>query len=237
MWIPVNITPIVTRETWEKAQQQIKENKRLAKRNTQHDYLLKGILVCGHCGRKMVAYSRKSPRKKTPAKTHYYYSCVRNESNSYILNNSRCPSRRIPSDDLDSLIWTLLVEAVKDQKELVDYIIHDENLEIEIQYLSTYHKELSKKLTNISNWYRNNLLDSQTTEAGLIALNKEEKMVSDKINKLTEQQKISNQSVISPSDYLSTFTAEDKRQLLLRFPYQILAIRLQDEIHFWFQEV
>lgn len=237
LWIPIKIAPIVTREIWEKAQQQIKANKHLAKRNTKHNYLLKGILICGQCGRKLTAYSRKSPRKNMPAKNYFYYSCIRNESSSYILDGNICSSRRIPADELDHLIWSHIIDIVKDQKELVDYLSSSKNYEMEIQDLSAYYKELLKKQSKISSWYRYDLLDSQTTETELLAINKEIELVKSKIQSLVEKNKISNHSVTTPTDYLLSFTYEEKRQLLLKIPYQIFAVRNNDELSFWFQEV
>jgi site-specific DNA recombinase len=36
------------------AQEQLASNRARAARNTQHEYLLRGLLICGHCGRRLV---------------------------------------------------------------------------------------------------------------------------------------------------------------------------------------
>jgi site-specific DNA recombinase len=43
-WIPVRVPALIDPETWERAQ----------RHNTQHPYLLRSLLVCGRCGRRMV---------------------------------------------------------------------------------------------------------------------------------------------------------------------------------------
>jgi site-specific DNA recombinase len=54
-WIAVAVPAIVDAELWRMAQEQLARNRERARRhNTKHDYLLRGLLVCGHCGRRLV---------------------------------------------------------------------------------------------------------------------------------------------------------------------------------------
>jgi site-specific DNA recombinase len=54
-WIPVRVPALIDPETWERAQGQLARNRERAQRNnTQHRYLLRSLLVCGRCGRRMV---------------------------------------------------------------------------------------------------------------------------------------------------------------------------------------
>lgn len=54
-WIPVRVPALIDPETWERAQAQLVQNRERAQRNnTQHPYLLRSLLVCGRCGRRMV---------------------------------------------------------------------------------------------------------------------------------------------------------------------------------------
>src|SRR5215470_560084 len=54
-WIPVRVPAIIAPETWERAQGQLARNRERTQRtNTQHPYLLRSLLVCGRCGRRMV---------------------------------------------------------------------------------------------------------------------------------------------------------------------------------------
>ncbi len=47
-WIPIEVPAIIDQETWEQAREQLRRNKERAPRNNKkHDYLLKGLLVCG----------------------------------------------------------------------------------------------------------------------------------------------------------------------------------------------
>jgi site-specific DNA recombinase len=54
-WIPVRVPALIEPETWERAQAQLVQNRERAQRhNTHHRYLLRSLLVCGRCGRRLV---------------------------------------------------------------------------------------------------------------------------------------------------------------------------------------
>jgi site-specific DNA recombinase len=54
-WIPVRVPAVVDTDLWQIAQEQLAANRsRATRHNTKHHYLLRGLLVCGHCGRRLV---------------------------------------------------------------------------------------------------------------------------------------------------------------------------------------
>lgn len=54
-WIPVHVPAVVDADLWQMAQEQLAANRtRATRNNTKHHYLLRGLLVCGHCGRRLV---------------------------------------------------------------------------------------------------------------------------------------------------------------------------------------
>jgi site-specific DNA recombinase len=56
-WIPVRVLAIIDPETWELAQAQLARNKERATRhNTKHAYLLRSLLICGRCGRRLIGH-------------------------------------------------------------------------------------------------------------------------------------------------------------------------------------
>jgi len=50
-WISISVPPIISEQRWQMAQNRLKMNARYAQRNTRRPYLLRGLLVCGVCGR------------------------------------------------------------------------------------------------------------------------------------------------------------------------------------------
>ncbi len=74
-WIAVDVPVIIDAATWEAAQERRSANKRDAKRNRKHDYLLAGRLRCGSCGRMMVGSPNYSYYKGQRTGMQLYYRC------------------------------------------------------------------------------------------------------------------------------------------------------------------
>ena len=54
-WIPVPVPAIIDADLWHLAQEQLARNRERATRNnTRHRYLLRALLICGRCGRRMI---------------------------------------------------------------------------------------------------------------------------------------------------------------------------------------
>jgi site-specific DNA recombinase len=54
-WIPVPVPALVDAELWQMAQEQLTRNRDRAKRNNaKHHYLLRSLLICGRCGRRLI---------------------------------------------------------------------------------------------------------------------------------------------------------------------------------------
>ena len=93
-WIPVRVPVIVEPEVWEMAQTQLAHNREHAIRhNTQHRYLLRGVLVCGQCGRRLIGmWGRVSGR----------YIC----SARYPRHTPwTCNGRSLSADKADRAVW------------------------------------------------------------------------------------------------------------------------------------
>lgn len=238
LWIPVTIPAIVTREMWEAAQLQMQKNKKLATRNNKHNYLLRGLLYCALCGRSMTAYARPCKRKTGEDKVYYYYSCISKESNSYVVNGTSCLCRRIPVEDLETRFWECLVKIATSKGRLEDYLRTKATTghSNEITSLNKIQLELKKKQTNMLHWYHEGLIDSETAEKELHKLEAELTTIQLSLSELTVAQKKINQLVLSPADLLHAKTFQEKRNVLLKLPYRIFAVRLGECYEFFLEK-
>jgi len=67
-WIPFSVPQIISPQTWQKAQERMEQNARLARRNSKRHYLLSGLLVCGVCEHTLYATTYEGqPYYRCPA--------------------------------------------------------------------------------------------------------------------------------------------------------------------------
>jgi len=238
IWIPIKIPAIVTREMWEAAQLQIQRNKKLATRNNKHNYLLRGLLYCALCGRSMTAYARSAKRKNGSDKIYRYYSCISKESNTYAVNSTPCRCRRIPVEDLDEAIWECLATIATSKGRMQDYL-YTKNTLIYSKHITHLHKlqlELKKKQNKALGWYHDNLIDSETVQKELQTISAELATIQSTLSELMIAQEKTNQLAISPIDLLQAKTFMEKRNILLKLPYRIVAVRLEGSYEFFLEK-
>jgi site-specific DNA recombinase len=107
-WVP--IPAILDEETFEQAQQLRRKNQELAGRNSKrHEYLLRGLVRCGLCGRKMNGLTRKG---------YSYYRCRGKEVEEGMEGEGgeRCPSRWVRASSLDGLVWEAVVGLLEEPR-------------------------------------------------------------------------------------------------------------------------
>ncbi len=238
LWIPIQIPAIVSRETWLAAQDQLQKNKKFAKRNSKREYLLRGLLHCSLCGRSMTAYGRPSMRKNSPDKIYHYYSCITKESGSYAISGERCNCRRIPVDELDEAVWQCLLDIASGRRSLDEYLIKNitPDYSAEIEVLNKKQTVLRQKRADITRWYRDNLIDAETAEKELQTVQKELAAVISSLAGFQSSQEKIKKPAISPAEVLNAKSFEEKRNLLLKFPYQIHTVRLAEDFEFCFKD-
>jgi site-specific DNA recombinase len=68
-----NITPIVDKYIWERAQKVLKSNQLESVRNSTREYLLRGLIKCGHCGCTFTGTNYRA--RKGSINSAYYVCC------------------------------------------------------------------------------------------------------------------------------------------------------------------
>jgi site-specific DNA recombinase len=98
-WMRVaSIPALVTQEQYDRVQAKLAQNRQFARRNnTVHAYLLRALVSCGVCG--LSCLGRSLPAG------HRYYCCRGKLSAIHSHRESKCPSRYIPAEQVDALVW------------------------------------------------------------------------------------------------------------------------------------
>ncbi|KAF6563433.1 recombinase family protein [Paenibacillus sp. EKM202P] len=92
--------PIVSKELWDKVQQQLALRSRPPSKRINHTFLLTGLLKCPACGSSMIA-SHVSRKRKNKARTiSYYYICSLYASKGY----SACQPYHIRADQAENRV-------------------------------------------------------------------------------------------------------------------------------------
>jgi len=113
-WIPVAVPQIIAPTRWEQAQVQLEMNKQFASRNNKrHFYLLRGLLVCGECGRTLAGRSYANG-------TVRYYCTNQGSSRSLV---EPCPCPPVNGNVVEPLVWQAITELLTDPQLILDYYL------------------------------------------------------------------------------------------------------------------
>jgi site-specific DNA recombinase len=109
-WIEIPVPAIITRDTFDMAQERLKTNKQHSKRNTNIETLLQsGMMVCSECG-----YSLYRTYTTTSAGNKIFY-CRCFGSDPYRFEGVRkCSCKPLRQDYIDKTVWDELVRLIQD---------------------------------------------------------------------------------------------------------------------------
>lgn len=105
-WVVIKTPPIISTDTFAKAQDQLRENSQKSPRRTTRTYLLRGLLICGHDNRRMQAASR--PDRSGDCN---YYFC---SGTRVGVAPTRCPARSVTESRIAPPVWDKLKELLTD---------------------------------------------------------------------------------------------------------------------------
>lgn len=101
------IPPIIDKDTWERVQNRLRDNKHNARNKAQHSYLLTGLIKCESCGSAYVGHASTSKKGYVTR----YYCC----GNKYRTHT--CGAKNINANEIE----TFVVQNLKQYLSTVDY--------------------------------------------------------------------------------------------------------------------
>lgn len=134
---------IIDRQTFARAQAMLDGNGGPhADHGRNPDYLLRGLLRCGCCGR---AYTPASVRKGE--KTYRYYRCTTRDD----MGRSACPARPLPATAIEGFVIARIGEAAADPSLLADVTVRLGSRTAERRKaLETERRELPRAIAKLS---------------------------------------------------------------------------------------
>jgi site-specific DNA recombinase len=112
-WIEIPVPALVSKETFELAQERLQLNRELSARHTKEPSVLQGLLVCAQCGYALCRVSTHAPGQPL---RYCYYRCLGSDHRH--PGGRACPARPVRVDQLDQLVWEQVWQLLN-QPELI----------------------------------------------------------------------------------------------------------------------
>ena len=172
---------IFDKHYFQKVNENLKNNSNNTGVNTEHKYLLKGLLRCGRCGRNYYGKTREGKKDN-------FYMC-----SSKRKNETNCGNRSLNIDILDEIIWskfigdgelTKLIESHYSNVNTSDIVVE---INAEIKAFESKLKVLDKEKTNIIDSIRKGIITDNDVKSDMISIRIEKDKLEAKIYNLKEQ--------------------------------------------------
>lgn len=141
-WIKVEVPAIISQEMFERAQQQLKKNKKLSSRNTKQLYALQHKIVCGLDSYHYQCATRHYSNKSGHAKTKYYF-CPGNRS-YFTPESRRCSVPSVSESRILPPVWEKLKGLLTNPEFIMEELSRYRNQK-------NRKKQIQEKLNNIEN--------------------------------------------------------------------------------------
>jgi Site-specific recombinases, DNA invertase Pin homologs len=111
-WIEIEVPAIIDEDTFRRADEQLKKNTWWSSRNnTQHQYLLRGLIRCGECGYKMSGLFTGK---------YAYYKCRKGRDLVETHRETKCKSRAARQGLLDEIVWQKITEILENPELIIE---------------------------------------------------------------------------------------------------------------------
>ena len=180
-WIPVDVPRIIPTTLWEQAQVQLDLNKKFASRNNKrHFYLLRGLLVCGECGRTLAG------RSYANGTVRYY--CTNQGSNLSLAEPCPCPP--VDGNIVEPLVWQAVADLLTDPQLILDYYLaRQDESDVTPHELKRVRQELSQienQNQRLLNAYQAEVIELDELETRRRALDQQRQVLKQRLSELEQ---------------------------------------------------
>lgn len=211
-WIPMSCPAIISKETFQQAQNKINRNKTQRIREVKKKALLSGVLYCASCGRKLQACC--DARRETP---YEFYQCY-----AVTQKDTSCQNHSVSAEVVDTMVWAIIEKVCKNETMLKKYLAQNQPTQKDDS--SAIQKELDgieAKRNAIMAWFSANLITAEESTAKLTALKKQEQSLQEKLQ--TKKTDIPTDQIVK--DAKKKITHEQKRQFILQHIDKVILLR------------
>jgi site-specific DNA recombinase len=137
------VPAIVAADVWEAAQEVLRSNRIMCKRNRQHPYLLRGLIKCALCGLTFSGITSPPPQRD-----HYYRCNGRQFARGlYGRLGKKCPAKSLNGDYVERLVWADIETFLRNPGDLINRLRERLTIgEAEVQQRQTELADLTRRL-------------------------------------------------------------------------------------------
>jgi site-specific DNA recombinase len=143
--------PIVSEEMFCKAGEVLRSNQLFSTRNGHRDYLLRGLIKCGNCGRTYCgSYSRVGNGRRSEKR---YYRC-NGKTQWRKLGITKCLSQNLKADEIEAIVWEDIKAFCKNPQVVIEQLKaqrkpDDDHLVSRIEEVNLQIGDLERKETRL----------------------------------------------------------------------------------------
>jgi site-specific DNA recombinase len=104
--VAINVPAIVDRKLWEAAQMKLEYNRQVSKRGAHHFFLLRSMIRCRECGRRMVGHYVHKSKMLDPR----YYRCT---SIGETWRKRTCKQKMVRAGEVEPAVWDYVLGLIK----------------------------------------------------------------------------------------------------------------------------
>ncbi|SEM73999.1 recombinase family protein [Lihuaxuella thermophila] len=178
-WVNAEVPAIIDKDLFELAQEQRRKNLTNTG-NAKYNYLLKGIIRCGHCGRIWNGTTYTGRRNKQTGQREKYrcYRCPNKNPRKYGEGGQKCPAPTLRAESIEEYIWNLILQTVADRDTIVtqfeksaESVNHQLKETMEVLKGKIKHKEKEREKVKIM--FRREVISEEEMTRDLSVINKE----------------------------------------------------------------
>ncbi|WP_264337395.1 MULTISPECIES: recombinase family protein [unclassified Wolbachia] len=198
-WIYIKVPSIVSEDLFEIVQEQLAENRKIARtRQRGARHLLQGLVVCKLCN--YAYYGTSTARNKEGEKTNnqVYYRCVGTDSYRF-GGNKMCNNKLIRTDTLDMAVWEEVKHLLKNPNRILEEYkrrlseLKKSPLDQKSALLETQEDKLKRGIARLIDSYAQEYIDQEEFEPRIKAMKQNLKMVEEQKKKIFDQKKLTQE--------------------------------------------
>ncbi|WP_341811287.1 recombinase family protein [Wolbachia endosymbiont (group A) of Oxytorus armatus] len=198
-WIYIKVPSIVSEDLFEIVQEQLAENRKIARtRQRGARHLLQGLVVCKLCN--YAYYGTSTARNKEGEKTNnqVYYRCVGTDSYRF-GGNKMCNNKLIRTDTLDMAVWEEVKHLLKNPNRILEEYkrrlseLKKSPLDQKSALLEIQEDKLKRGIARLIDSYAQEYIDQEEFEPRIKAMKQNLKMVEEQKKKIFDQKKLTQE--------------------------------------------